>query len=401
MRILLITDNFHPESNALANRSTTHTNFWKKKNKVIVITCFPNHPMGRKFQNYDKFKFFKKEKSGNLTVYRIWSFISKKNNSYINFFDYLSFGLTSFFFSFFIKCDLIIGSSPPLPVAFFTMLNAKLRNIKIVTEVRDLWVDSINDLKLSRSKTLINILYFFESLMFRNSNLIVCTTRSIQKKIIKRKVDKRKVLIRANGSSKLIHNKKQKISINNIYKKGKLNILYLGTIGVSQNFKIILDVIKRFKGKLNFIIIGNGSEVPLLKSQISSINSNDIKLIEMKENSLNHKIYNKFDLGITSLKNNKTFKTVIPSKIYDYASHGLTTLFIGPEGDASYLIKKYSLGIYSKPNLKDLTKKINILISRKKIFRKNAKKLMLRNKKLFDRKKVAKQMLDDFRIILK
>ena len=58
----------------------------------------------------------------------------------------------------------------------------------------------------------------------------------------------------------------------------------------------------------------------------------------MKENSLNHKIYNKFDLGITSL-NNKTFKTVIPSKIYDYASHGLTTLFIGPEGDASYLIK--------------------------------------------------------------
>ena len=48
MKILLITDNYFPEANALANRSTSHAKFWSKKDKVFVITCFPNHPMGKK-----------------------------------------------------------------------------------------------------------------------------------------------------------------------------------------------------------------------------------------------------------------------------------------------------------------------------------------------------------------
>ena len=78
MKILLITDNFYPETNALANRSTIHANYWKKRDEVFVITCFPNHSTGKKFKDYNKFKFFKKEKDKNITIYRIWSFISKK-----------------------------------------------------------------------------------------------------------------------------------------------------------------------------------------------------------------------------------------------------------------------------------------------------------------------------------
>lgn len=401
MKILLITDNFHPENNALANRSTSHAHFWKKKDEVFIITCFPNHPTGKKFKNYNKFRFFKKEKNKNITIYRIWSFISKKDNSYLNFFDYLSFGLTSFLFSFFIKCDLIVGSSPPLPVAFFSMLSAKLKCIKIVTEVRDLWVDSIYDLKISKSKILINLLYFFENIMLNKSNLIVCTTNSIRKEIIKRKINRKKVLIRANGSSNLNKSKGKTFSLTSNYNKKRLNILYFGTIGVAQNFEIILKVIKKFKNKVYFTMIGNGSEVPKLLSKIYNNKLTNIELIKQNEFSIKTNIYNKFDVGITSLKAHKTFKTVIPSKIYDYASNGLTTLFVGPKGDASDLIMKYSLGVVSSPNSKDLKEKLNILISKRKIFKTKAKKMMLKNRKLFDRKKVAIQMLKDFKKIIK
>ena len=85
MKILLITDNYFPEANALANRSTSHAKFWSKKDKVFVITCFPNHPMGKKFKKYSHINFFKKEVHGNLIIFRIWSFISKKDNSILNF----------------------------------------------------------------------------------------------------------------------------------------------------------------------------------------------------------------------------------------------------------------------------------------------------------------------------
>ena len=400
MKILLITDNFYPETNALANRSTIHANFWKKNDEVFVITCFPNHPTGKKFRDYDRFKFLKKEKNRNITIYRIWSFISKKNNSYLNFFDYLSFGLTSFLFSFFLKCDLIVASSPPLPVAFFSVLAAKFKKIKVVTEVRDLWVDSISDLKISKSKFLIKVLRYFENLMLKQSNLIVCTTNSIKEKIIKKKITNNKILIRPNGSGNLDSFKKE-INLKNFYKKNKLNILYFGTIGIAQNFKIIFSAIKNFENKVNLVILGNGSELKNVEFMINSNTLKNVKLIELREFSIKDNIYKNFDVGISSLKNNKTFKTVVPSKIYDYASNGLTTLFIGPKGDASNLIKTHSLGLYSKTNIKDLSKKLKQLISNKKYFKTMAKRQMLKNKKLFDRKNVAKLMLNDFKRILK
>lgn len=400
MKILLITDNFYPETNALANRSTMHANFWKKKNEVFIITCFPNHPIGKKFEKYNKFKFFKKEKDKNITIYRIWSFISKKNNSYLNFFDYLSFGLTSFLFSFFLKCDLIVASSPPLPVAFFSVLAAKFKKIKVVTEVRDLWVDSINDLKINKSTFLIKVLHYFEDLMMKQSNLVICTTNSIKEKLIKKNISGNKIFIRPNGSGNL-DSVKKKINLKNFYKKNKLNILYFGTIGVAQNFKIILKVIKNFENKINLLILGNGSELKNVKFMINSSALKNVKLIELKEFSIKNNIYKNFDVGISSLKNNKTFKTIVPSKIYDYASNGLTTLFIGPKGEATNLIKTYSLGIYSKTNIKDLSKKLKQLILKKRFFKKKAKRNMLKNKKLFDRKNVAKLMLGDFERILK
>ena len=104
-------------------------------------------------------------------------------------------------------------------------------------------------------------------------------------------------------------------------------------------------------------MIGNGSEVPKLLSKIYNNKLTNIELIKQNEFSIKTNIYNKFDVGITSLKAHKTFKTVIPSKIYDYASNGLTTLFVGPKGDASDLIMKYSLGVVSSPNSKDLKEK--------------------------------------------
>ena len=45
MRILFLTDNFPPESNAPAKRTYEHCLKWTKMGyQVTVITCFPNFP---------------------------------------------------------------------------------------------------------------------------------------------------------------------------------------------------------------------------------------------------------------------------------------------------------------------------------------------------------------------
>lgn len=394
MKILLITENYHPEANALANRSTSHSKFWSKKEKVVVITNFPNHPLGKKFKKYSQFNFFKKEVYGNLTIFRIWSFISKKDNSIFNFLDYLSFGITSFILSLFIKCDVVIGTSPPLPVAFFTMAVAKIKGVKVFIEIRDMWVDSIKELNLSKSKLLINILYFFEKLILKNSDKILCVTGSIKKEIIKKGISEDKVLLRSNGFTK-INQKIKKINSRFRLKKNYINILFYGTIGLSQDFKIIFKAAKYFEKKINFYIIGNGSQI---KEIINLVKRHEIKNViikQLNEKKLGNDIYKNFDFGLSSLKNKKVFKTVIPSKLYDYSANRLPIFYIGPKGDAFELIKEFSLGIYSKPNLKDVLKNINKLIKNKN----HIKNLFIKkNKKfkfLFNREHVAKKILND------
>ena len=394
MKILLITDNYFPEANALANRSTSHAKFWSKKDKVFVITCFPNHPMGKKFKKYSHFNLFKKEVHGNLTVLRIWSFISKKDNSVLNFLDYLSFGISSFFLSLFIKCDVVIGSSPPLPVAFFTMLSAKIKGTKVFIEIRDMWVDSIKELNLSKSKFLINILYFLEKIMLKNANKILCVTESIKKEIIKKGISENKVLLRPNGFTKK-NQKNKKLNKELKVKKNYINILFYGTIGLSQDFTIILKAAKYFEKEVYFYIIGNGSQINQIINQIKTYKVKNIIIKQLNEKKLNNNIYKNFDFGLSSLKNKKVFKTVIPSKLYDYSANKLPIFFIGPKGDAFKLIKEFSLGIYSKPELKDVVKNIKIMIKNKNhiknLFMKKNKKFKL----IFNRENVAKNILND------
>ena len=45
MKLLFISDNYPPEQNALAQRSFSHIEVWKKKINIDLITI-PNYPYG-------------------------------------------------------------------------------------------------------------------------------------------------------------------------------------------------------------------------------------------------------------------------------------------------------------------------------------------------------------------
>ena len=143
MRILFLTDNFPPETNAPATRTYEHCLKWVKMGyKVTVITCFPNFPKGKVFEGYTN-KLYQKEDIDGIRVIRVWTYISENNGFVKRIIDYVSFAVTSFLFGLFVKTDLIIATSPQ----FFTAISGRMlsvfKRIPWVMEVRDLWPDSI------------------------------------------------------------------------------------------------------------------------------------------------------------------------------------------------------------------------------------------------------------------
>ena len=98
MRILFLTDNFPPETNAPATRTYEHCLKWINMGyKVTVITCFPNFPKGKVFEGYTN-KLYQKENIDGITVIRVWSYITENNGFVKRIIDYVSYAVTSFLF---------------------------------------------------------------------------------------------------------------------------------------------------------------------------------------------------------------------------------------------------------------------------------------------------------------
>ena len=373
MKILFITDNFPPEKNALANRSFINSKILSKDFDTTVITCFPNYPYGKIFKGFKKKN--KIENDQKLKIIRLPSYISKKNNGLRNFIDYLSFGIIAFLRSLFLRKNIIYTSSPPVPVALCAILLSKLTLTKSILEVRDLWADSIKDLGISKNKFSLLLIKFLEKIMFKMADQIYCVTESMKQNLIEQKISKNKILVMPNG---YIHNnyeyykKDKKVKLNRLqfhfYKYKKyLNLSFIGTIGESQDFDMLEKIALRFRNKkVIFTLIGNGSKFEELNQKIIKKNIRNIFLFKTSFESDESDIYKNIKFGFSFLKKNRTFKTVIPSKIYDYLGHDIFILFNGPEGEATNFVQKNKIGMASS-NLNKLTSNINLLIKRKKI----------------------------------
>ena len=96
MKILFLTDNFPPETNAPASRTFAHCKIWQAEgHEVTVITCFPNFPRGKVFKGYRN-KRIQREVLDGINVIRIWTYIAPNAGTIRRTIDYISFGVSHF-----------------------------------------------------------------------------------------------------------------------------------------------------------------------------------------------------------------------------------------------------------------------------------------------------------------
>lgn len=95
-KLLFITDNFPPETNAPAIRTYEHCKKWVQLGvEVTIITCAPNFPEGKVYKGY-KNKIIQHEKMNGINVIRVLSYITENKGTIKRTIDYISFGISSF-----------------------------------------------------------------------------------------------------------------------------------------------------------------------------------------------------------------------------------------------------------------------------------------------------------------
>lgn len=390
-RILFLTDNFYPELNAPATRTLEHCKVWVKKGyDVTVITGAPNFPKGKVFKGY-KNKLYQKEIIEGINVVRVWTYVASNKGFIKRILDYISFMISSFIVGLFIKTDVIIATSPQ----FFTAISGRWLSFwkrkRWIMEVRDIWPESIKSVGAMKDSIIIRFFEFLEHRMYKKSDKIIVVTNSFKSYIIQEhEIDASKIEVVRNGVNKDFFKpiEKDHKLIKKLAVEDKFIISYIGTHGMAHALDFILKSIKKAPENYHFVFVGAGAERERLLELKEELDLTNLTMIGMVDKTEIKRYISISDVSLVNLKKSKTFKSVIPSKIFENgAMH--KPILLGLEGETKDIVEKYDIGVAFEPeNEKDFLKKV-VEIKNKKI-EKDRFELFIND---FDRKELAKKML--------
>lgn len=360
MHILFLSDNFPPEVNAPASRTFDHCAQWVAAgHRVTVITCAPNFPQGKVYAGYRN-SFWQEEWIEGIRVIRVWSYVSKNEGFLKRTLDYLSFMVSSFVASLFIRgVDVIVGTSPQ----FFTACSAYLAGVfkrrPWVFEVRDLWPDSIRAVGAMNSAAIFSTLERLELYLYQKAAAIVVVTRSFRENLIHRGVPGEKIHIVTNGANLTAFAPRGKDLelLKALGLEGRFVVGYIGTHGMAHGLDTVIDAAgrashdPRMEG-VHFLLLGDGAERARLLERVAREALTNVSMLQSVPKSDVARYWSILDGALIHLRKSPVFEGVIPSKLFECMAMGIPVLH-GVSGESARIVEDEQVGILFEPENTD------------------------------------------------
>ena len=350
--VLIITSYFPPETGAASNRIFHLADGLQQRGfKVSVITPLPNYPKGKIFPEY-KGKFKHTSIENDITIHRLWIYASNSKNKLLRLFAMLSYSFSLIWFYTFNKIPkTVIVQSPPLLVAFTSMLFLKQKGRNLILNVSDLWPIAGLELGAFKKGFSYTMLEKIERFNYKRASLIFGQSEEILEHVSSLFPEKETVLYRNYPDFE------PPIIDAAVTSSKRIKLVYAGLLGIAQGMFKLCEHMDYTN--IEFHIYGAGSEKSKIETFIA--NNPDLPIIyhgEVTRDQL-HQALMQYDITIIPLLN-RIYGSV-PSKIFEYARLGLPMLYFGG-GEGETLIEKNNLGwIAESGNYDNLNKVISTI----------------------------------------
>jgi glycosyltransferase involved in cell wall biosynthesis len=384
-QILIITQHFPPELSGNASRINDLSVNLSNSINVLIFSPFPSFPHGS-FKNSFKIKkstnINSKLKHINLGAWQP----TDQNPSFLSRMAYyISFPLHANIWAlfYFRKYDVIITSTPPIFTAITGLFSKLILRKKWIIDVRDMWIDASISLGFVKEESMFErISRYFESVSFKNADLVCTTTEGIANKL-KTRYKIKKIALIPNGVDPDYFYPKTKSKKN--------QIIYSGNVGHAQDLKNCILALKKIikSNNIKLLIVGNGDIKKELENLVKKqkLEDNVIfkgivprdKIPEMISESL---------IGIAPLKKLDCLDYAIPTKVYEYMACGIPFLSSGI-GEIRRLTKESNAGVIAENDPTNIADTILELLNNPKKSEEMGKNGIKYVKKYYNRKKIA------------
>lgn len=397
MRILFLSDNFPPEVNAPATRTYEHCKEWVLLGAdVTIITCFPNFPQGKVYAGF-KNKLYQKEEMHGITVIRVWTYITSNAGFFRRTLDFMSFAIFASIFGLFQKADIIVTTSPQFFTTWAGWFLSKVKRKPWVFELRDLWPESIASVgSLNVNSKIYKTLEKIELGLYKSANLVIPNSPSFKTNLVQRGINEEKILVVSNGANLDLFKSTEKDAflLDELKLYDKFIIGYIGTHGLAHSLDFIIDAISDVTNpNIHFLFVGDGAMKSEIVYKAKQLDLKNVTFLDSITKEEVPRYLSITDVALIPLKKSDTFKTVIPSKIFESCAMG-KPIILGVEGQARDLIKSFDCGIYFEPeNKAEFLKAVKEISTNRSLYdslQKNGYKLAQK----FNRKDLAIEMLE-------
>lgn len=395
MKLLFLSDNFPPESNAPASRTYEHCKEWVKEGiEVTVITCNPNFPFGKVYDGY-KNKLYQTEMIDGIKIIRVWSYMTENKGAIKRILDYVSYAIGAFIAGLFVKTDLIIATSPQLFTALGGCALAKVRRKPWIFELRDLWPEGIKDTGAIKNKKILNFLTKMELCLYRKATHIITVTKGLKENLSSRGIEENKIDVVTNGANLELFRPREKNQtiLNELGLCDKFIFGYIGTHGLAHGLEFIIDSIKEINDeRIHFLFIGTGAKKDAVVALAERLQLTNVTFLDPVAKSEVADSISVIDVALIPLTKTDIHTSLIPSKIFESAAM-LKPILLGVEGEAADIVKRHNAGlVFESENKKDFLEGVE-KISSNDVLYEELQKGSAELAEEFDRKRLASKML--------
>lgn len=249
-----------------------------------------------------------------------------------------------------VKC--VVLSMPP--ITFFTTDALKIRRIKMVADVEDLWPLFMQDMGM-KNKLATLYMEHFANHTYNSATAIEAVSEgmlSYVKKKIKNK-SKKSWLSPLGVNLVLVEGTANKEKIDCYQWKNDFVIVYAGAHGKANDLESVLHTISAFEKKyqvvngmkISFVFIGNGDNKEKLKKLARKLGLRSVYFEEAVPGNVIPQILMNADVCLTNLKKIESFKLVRPNKIFQYMA-ARKPIICGIWGEAQTIVEGCSAGKY-------------------------------------------------------
>lgn len=345
---------FTPEIGAPSARIFDFSKEWMDAgHEVQVVTCFPNHPVGKLYEGY-KGGLYMHERLSGIEVHRHWTYVTpnkgfvKKTLGHVSFIPGAILGSNPHLK----RPDVAVATSPTLFAAMVGAWTGTRYRIPFVMDVRDLWPAIFVELGVLKNPYLIRFLEMGELALYRRSARVVTVTEAFKENLTGRGISPGKVRTITNGADTDFWTPQEKPNglMRELALEDKFVALYIGAHGISHALTKVIEAaaLVQDRREIQFVFVGDGAEKPGLMEHAKALGLTNIRFLDPVDKLKVREFYALADVCLVPLRNIPLFKTFIPSKMFEIMS--MARPIIGSvAGEPAEILKKSKGAVVVEP----------------------------------------------------